>query len=81
MCDAPYRVCIDDLIGPRAREKGCQCPCPMHSPQIPDEEKANAEFSAVSAPAPKAEPPSVPRKPHDGKMAAANDQEKTDDRQ
>jgi hypothetical protein len=59
--------CIDDLIGPKARAMGARCPCPAHTQPKSVEEKANEEFSKESQPEP------VKRKPHNGKMAAAND--------
>ena len=32
-----YTVCIDDLIGPKAKAKGCKCPCAKCSPEGPEE--------------------------------------------
>jgi len=77
--DAQPTACIDELLGPKAKAKGARCPCLKCSPQMPVEEKANAEFNALNQPTPEAEPPRVARKPHNGKMAAANDQEESDE--
>jgi hypothetical protein len=46
---------------------------------VPVEEKANAAFAEASQPTPEPEPPKLRRKPHNGKMAAANDQEESDE--
>lgn len=70
-------ACIDDLLGPKARAMGIRCPCPVHTPPMPVEEKANAEFSKLSIAGPEAEP--AKRHPHNGKMAAAHDEEEPDE--
>lgn len=44
---------------------------------MPVEEKANAEFSKLSIAGPEAEP--AKRHPHNGKMAAAHDEEEPDE--
>ena len=73
MSQPAYSQCIDALLGPQARAKGCRCPCPLHTPQVSIEETANVEFSAVNKPTPETEIPKVTRLPHNGKMAAAHD--------
>ena len=68
--------CIDELLGDKARAYGCRCPCPLHTPPLSPEEKANLESSALQAEVqPEQSEPAKPERPN-GKMAAAHD---TDD--
>ena len=65
------QVCIDDLLGDKARACGCRCPCPRHTPPLSPEEKANLESSALER-QPEQSETAHPARPN-GKMAAAHD--------
>jgi hypothetical protein len=46
-----YQVCIDDLIGHRARAKGCRCECPKcwRKKCVNEEKLARLDFKMAAA--------------------------------
>ncbi len=45
----PYTVCIDALLGPKSRAKGCRCECGRHLEPVVETQPVPPDYKMLAA--------------------------------